>query len=826
MKIRRAFLLLLILIAGVCAFFIKGYMDKNVVVLKNGSVMTVDETWEDNGLVYYQIDNEVNFFRAFKVESHGKPNLDSGLRHLKFKLSRIFAKTNSEFKNFASETTASIRQNIIWVVGILSVMTASIILLLVVHLVMRRNPIRQSAIRDQEAHVKVPDSVCYENTEEGITRSDIVSYFLMLFRHQIGADPRAPKSIKFLSEKSSEPNFVYELRVKHCGDWVRRRMTIGPIGEEAGSKSKCYYVIYDVHLVVKIPVKPIAEFDDYIESIKKEGQIVDKLAPKECIIPRVSVVLNLINKLPESTHLTADKLEEKYVSWLRGNTDYQKYLKIKNTFVFFMDFSKYYFLSHIVDNLHDVKNAIAEEIFENADAIFDNQKFRGRYGKAKESIGFEVRQVYNNCQAAIRQFLTDSGVSVDISLFRIQSWFLTHLAGKAVPVKEAGLSENLVKELNLLIELNFTKQMEAVEAYRNTITQYALKILFMQNKPQIAGIITNLLDLLAWLRTKCVAMRDLKPDNLLVAGNPSKYPLFLMNSSEYELGIIDVETAVDFDRSKQKKIEQPLLGGTPFYATPSHFFNNPILSEAFHSLNTILHLQDWYATLVMVFKTVTGELMFENTARMFADIRNKIKFSQMEGLLDTEIVADVSRAFWRSALLEFQTKMNKRESVLKSIFFDVPENTKKMFKKVVVKDLKLTAEKIKQCINTSCQNFFESPQRQDQLLKASPQKINQLRVEFENKVKSNPNAFKNRNGVIPFLKYLLTLKLHGDQQNQLLKRLEQSNSKLSAYTLLAFMFNHLYKSMFREEWWVKTAAPENFSDANVDEATLEVTIQT
>jgi hypothetical protein len=38
------------------------------------------------------------------------------------------------------------------------------------------------------------------------------------------------------------------------------------------------------------------------------------------------------------------------------------------------------------------------------------------------------------------------------------------------------------------------------------------------------------------------------------------------------------------------------------------------------------------------------------------------------------------------------------------------------------------------------------------------------------------------------------------------------------------MFNNLYKSMFREEWWVKSAAAENFSDADVDEATLQVTI--
>ena len=63
-------------------------------------------------------------------------------------------------------------------------------------------------------------------------------------------------------------------------DWTKRRMTIGPLGEESGSKSKCYYVIYDVHMVVKIPAKPVTDFEQYIESIKKEVQIVNKLIPK------------------------------------------------------------------------------------------------------------------------------------------------------------------------------------------------------------------------------------------------------------------------------------------------------------------------------------------------------------------------------------------------------------------------------------------------------------------------------------------------------------------------------------------------------------------
>ena len=820
MKMRHVILLLLLVMVVIGSVYLNDYQDRNLVVLKNGTVLTVDEIWKSGRFLLYKINDEVYTVNKNEVESYGKPESKMMLKHARFKVSRLLISANDEFKDFADNTTVSFVRRSFWVIGILAATVFCIILLLVLHRILKNHrPLPDPA---QPAKVQKPVAPPPNKADDEITPSDIIGYFLNLFRLQIGANPDAPMETKALMDNASGSNTVYELRIKHRGEWMQRRMSIGPLGDEAGSKSKCFYVIYDVHLVVKIPVKPISEFEFYNKCIKKEGQIVDKLAPKECIVPRVSTIVSMIHKLPESANLSVDQLEEKYVDWLRSKTQYQKYLKIKNTFVFFMDFSKYYFLSHIVDNLHDVKDAMAQEIIGNAGTIFDNQKFRGRYGKAKESIGIELRHVYDQCQAAIQQFLTDSGVPSDVSMFRIQTWFLTHLAGKAIGIKEAGLSENLVKELNLLIELALSKHIEAVTAYRNTITEYVHRIRFEQNKPQMAGIITNLLDLLAWLRSRRIAMRDLKPDNLLVAGDPAKYPLFLMNPDEYELGIIDVETAVDFEKSKDGKIKQPLLGGTPFYATPSHFFGNAVLSEAFPNLRKILHLQDWYATLVMIFKAVTGELMFEYTARLFAEIRNKIKSGRTQGMLETEIVADVSRAFWRSALVEFQSRMNQKEQLLKAIFLTIPDSSKQMFKKVLSQDILATTEKIKRCISN--QTVFESPQSRQRLLDSSPARINQLRIEFENKVKSMRHKSNNHASTIVLLKYLRTLKLHAEQQKQLLIRLEQEVSRISAYTLIGFMFNNLYKSMFREEWWVKPAAREKFSDADVDEATLQATV--
>ncbi|MGD8898966.1 MAG: hypothetical protein PVF39_02755 [Desulfobacterales bacterium] len=824
MKMRQLTLLLLLVILSAGYLFLSDYMKNDVVIMKNGTVFMVHRTWDTGNVIFYQIDSETFVANKHEIDYYGKSSLSSFIKHAQFFISRQFADSNNEFKNFAEGTSHSFGQKTFWVIAILTSTLGCIIILLVIHLFAHnRRPAKISAPSSKTLKDAQPPSVVSdEDGEHRITRSDILKYFLNVFRLQVGADPGAPMKTRSLSGNANGDNTVYELMIKHRGDWMRRRMSIGPLGEEGGSKSKCYYVIYDVHLVVKIPAKPISEFEHYIKSIKKEGEIVDKLAPKECIIPRVSVLLNLIHKLPDSSDLPTEKLEEKYVAWLRRHTRHQQNLKIKNTFVFFMDFSKYYFLSHIIDNLHDVKDALAEEVIENAETIFDIQKFRGRYGKAKEAISIDIRQAYDKCQAAIRQFFTDSGVSSNVSMFRVQSWFLCHLAGKAVSTKESGLSNNLVHELNLLIELHITKYIDAVTAYRNTITTYVHRIRFEQNKPQMAGIIANLLDLLAWLRMKQVAMRDLKPDNLFVAGNPSKYPLFLMNADEYELGIIDVETAVDYQRKKNRKLKQPLLGGTPFYATPSHFFSNAVLYESFRDLNKILHLQDWYATLVMIFKTVTGELMFQHTARLFADIRNKIKFGQIEGMLETEIVADVSRAFWRSALLEFQTQMKQKETLLKSIFFNVPETAKQMFSDVLHKDLKATAEKIMRCVSN--QTVFESPQSQQRLIESTPEKIEQLCVEFETKLRSLRKAPKDHSKAVVFLKYLRTLKLHAEQQKQLLNRLEQTSTRLTAYTLLAFMFNNLYKSMFREEWWVKAATENKISDADVDEATLEATI--
>jgi hypothetical protein len=553
-----------------------------------------------------------------------------------------------------------------------------------------------------------------------------------------------------------------------------------------------------VHLVVKIPTKPIDDFEQYIESINKEGHIVEKLAPKECVIPKVSVILNLFHKFSDKDHLSPERLEEYSINWLRKNTDYQRNLKIKNSFIYFMDFSKFYFLGHIIDNLHDLKDSIPAEIIENPETIGEVSKFKGRYGKHNESVFYEIREVYNICEAQIRKFIEDSGETSAISLYSIQSWVLTHFAGREVNTKDSGLSEKLVPGLNRLISKIFKAKKEEVASYRKTIKECVYKIRLEQNKPQMSGIIINLLDLLAWLREKQVSMRDLKPDNLLVAGDPSKYPRFLMSAEEYSLGIIDVETAVDYEKSKYKKARQPLLGGTPFYATPSHFFVNDTLNECFGNFRKILHCQDWHAMLVMIFKVVSGDLLFEQTAKLFGYIKEKIRQSHPDAAVQTEIIKEVSKTFWKNAITEFQMKLAEKEEALQSIHIVIPDNVKQMFLRLLADDQKSVAKKMNNCI--AAQAAFQSAKSRDLLHKSSHAKIVQFKKDLKNKFNASPNPSVDSSKVLEFLDALAHLKHYTDQQKHTAVLINKAEPKIPAYDLLMFMFYAVYHTMYDEQW--------------------------
>ncbi|UCD79392.1 MAG: hypothetical protein JSW26_29025 [Desulfobacterales bacterium] len=787
------------------------FTDKEVIILNDGTIKTVDATWQSGDAVFFEIDGQIDFYDKDEIKTYGKRNLMHFILGVKLKVTSKWDQLESDLDKLLKKNNLPTNINL----------NTSLILLAIIFVffvwLRRKRSVKEIPKDNAGQEQKV---VSEEIKDELPNRLDIVRFFLNLFKYQIGAEPDAKAEFVPLMSKTAGPNNIYELRVKHTEDWAKRRMTIGPLGEEAGSKSKCYYVIYDVHMVVKVPARPITDFERYIESIKKEVAIVNKLIPKECIIPKVSVILGLIHTFPYSEDIPADRLEEKYIDWVRRSTEFQDFLKINSTFVYFMDLSQYYFLGHILEELHDIKNLIAREIFENAEIIFEPAKFKGRYGVENDAI-FEVREVYNRVEAEIRKLVAQNGINANIPLYQFQSWFYTHLAEREVTEDSGNYPETFIKQLNLAIKKAIQDNLEVIDAYRKTIKNYVYMSSFEQNSAQMTAITINLLDILAWFRQKRVSMRDLKPDNLFVAGDPERYPLFLRSDREFSLGIIDVETAVDFEKSKYTKTKQPLLGGTPFYATPSHFIRNEVLTIKYNNLGKILHLQDWHATLVMIYKVITGELLFDQTAKLFGDLRDMMIRANRPENYHSDIFEEASRMFWHSAVVEFQVKLGEKEKTLKAIEVRLPETVKYMFGKVVVKERKSLALAIKECVES--QNIFEKQQIREQLMNSSYAKTCQFKTELENNARRSQNSKALRVEAITFLHRLADLKALFGQQIYMHKLLSKPGAVVTAHDILTFMFNVVLNNMYPPQWKPLFGEAVNMCDMPDEETAMEAT---
>jgi len=498
---------------------------------------------------------------------------------------------------------------------------------------------------------------------------------LDIFKIQSGTTKAAVAEYNLMETPITNPNEIYELKVLIGEQWVKRRMTIGTLGEESSSHSKCYYVLYDTHMVVKIPSNPVTDFQQYLRSIKKEAEIVHELDTIECIIPRISVILKKIHIIPDEEKLSSDALEKKYIKVLSNNAPFQSYLKIGKTFVYFMDLSRYFFLENTINELHDLKEKMVDEIMYYSDIIWDHSNFLWRYGSKAWPVCVKLQEIYNIYETKVLKLLAKHNLYSRLHQYQIRHCFLIHLSGRDVDYTEIDLDEDIVSELNKIYAKEIAKYSTEISAYRGVIKKYIQDTSFSQNKHTMGSIISNALNLVSLLSKKDTSMRDLKPGNLLVVGDPEKYPSFLQTPESYSIGIIDVETAVNYSKFDTGEIEQPMLGGTPLYANLSQVINNEILKLFYPDLPKVFNHQDWHATVAIIYKIITGEALFKETAGLFPSILKVIHRKVPEekvGMLKNEF-SIISKYFWDKALDEFKKAMEKNQEKLESLNVPIPD---------------------------------------------------------------------------------------------------------------------------------------------------------
>ena len=423
----------------------------------------------------------------------------------------------------------------------------------------------------------------------------IIDFFLNLYRYQMRADRRPAEYRCLEPAQRSGAEAIYELRIKQEDGWRSRRMSIGPLAEESGSKSRCFKVIFDELLVVKLPPKPIADFEDYLRHLRREQDIAARLSPEvTCITPTVSAILRKLPDFAAQTNQSPAEFEEVCLRQLRGMPGYQRHLKIGGQFAFFMNLSQNAFLGSVIGTMHDLRNQLSEELATQGDLLDNPVRFEEVYGRDNLNVFFDLQEVLAIFESEVGTLLSERGAAEEIPVFRRRHWFLRALADRPAEPTTDGLSAELADEIDQILQSVLESHQTVVSRYRSAIRVHVFYRLLGQNRTAMAGLVANLLELLSILREKGVAMRDLKPDNVFLAGDVSVSPALLASPRDYAIGLIDFETAVDF-QPPDGGVSQPMLAGTPSYATPSHLFRNDLLASLFGDLGRVLHLQDWQA---------------------------------------------------------------------------------------------------------------------------------------------------------------------------------------------------------------------------------------
>lgn len=655
---------------------------------------------------------------------------------------------------------------------------------------------------------------------------DILRYFLNLYKIQTGISVDDPA--EFLSSEGEvfefDPNASYKLRVRQYGEWKSRRISVSLIGDASGSKSKCFKVIYDDILVVKIPPTPIKTFKKYLECIETEKRIVEKLMPDiECIVPRVSTILKRIHPFSMDADLNPERFENKCVNRLKNFPNLQNFLKIGDSFAFFMNLSKYSFLSNVIEKLHDVREAYQKEILTQEDVLWDLFVFEEKYGTGHDRLFYAMDGIYSQYDKEINRLMFNFGNAAKIPSYKARQWFLCHLAEKKIEKKEnaqfpPAFIENLGRSFRKIASAN----AEDIEHYRRTIKKHVLKKTFFQNRTMMGGIVSNILNMIGNLKEKGVAVRDLKPDNVFVVGDWENNPILLASPESYSIGLIDFETAVSFDLRYDNKIAQPLLAGTPSYATPSHLFENTVLESIHSDLSRILFLQDWQAAISMIYNVSTGRRLAEKTGKVLPEIMKVMHKSVANNHSMSDVYIKSSRMFWNRATTEFEEKLKESEYILKSVETAIPENMKESLKIEILGEQDKIRKRIVRQMKS--QNIFRSRKAVKNLVESPPEIISRYKMKWIKGIDVPKAPPKVRDRIIGLLLNLEQLKRHLKSHERVLNKLGNENPRLRVYDLLKIMFFIVHKSMYKHEWDKMAEETGMNGDMEDDDVTSEAAV--
>ena len=398
-------------------------MERQVIYIDGAEPVLADRVSESDQFVFYETDGKSGMFMKADVSSVGSVQVTK-----KTALLMILDQTKQQIMadlGFNAKTIRATDPRLTVFLVILAV--ASGIMKLILMLAASAKKMAPPPSVDDALPSTADKSRRFnEEGQETSDLRDIAMFFLELYKLQNGLKKDAPARFSMTPESAMSKVKVFELGVKGNNDWLTRRMSVGPLGEDTGSKSKCFYVIYDTHMVVKIPPIPVTDIVKYVRDIRREVQIAAHLSPIACIVPMVSVVLKKVKKLPYESSLTQEQLEKQYIRLVEEKLEYQEYLKIGNRFAFFMELTNNFFLARVIDEFHASKDKTGDELREVPDVAWDQQAFTTRYGLASLPVFEGLQTLYRNCEAEANRIIKASHQGETIHTFQIKK-LVSHL---------------------------------------------------------------------------------------------------------------------------------------------------------------------------------------------------------------------------------------------------------------------------------------------------------------------------------------------------------------------------------------------------------------
>jgi len=698
--------------------------------------------------------------------------------------------------DFAAETQVvldRLGQGLFW--------TGNLILLLFLAIILRRglavgNSQPAKTADADGALAQEPVEVAFGDPD-ALMITAIVRLFTDIVKRHLGAGPDAPGRSVVIEQDPGRAKYVVDLQVEVNGSWKSRRMTVGRIGADSGSRSKCFFVIYDEYLVLKVPPQPVIDLKEYIEGLKAEAVLAKQLATPVCIIPTVSTILKYVDKSIVEKVGGIDSSEELACKSLLVTPQLSRYLKLGETFVYFMDMSKYYFLQDVVKYLHDSSPLVAEEVLKHATSGWGFFPQAARYGQEAAPLFQAMEKGCANFEEEILKILaTDDRAGK--KQHQIRKFLASRLVEDISPDFAQDLPPAQVDRINKFTDRFLQANRELIKRYHQTIMQATEGLRQARAMAPIEGMIANLLDLLAHIGDRGVALRDLKPDNLLVAGDRQHFPGFLSRPETYEIGLIDIETAVIYGNPPRYHIAQPQLGGTPQYATPSHFFYNDLLVQLYGEVGLVLHLQDWYGMIAVIYKVISNRFLFKKTALVVPALVRKVNASKKVGEDLLPVAIMTSRVFWREAEKEFNEKLRGDQVRLKRLEIRLSPAVAEMFRARLTATSQQVQDKIKNAM--AGQNVYTTDKHRSVLTAASAAEIVSMLKKWQNVSEKQPDLLPHKTPMLNFLARLAILKGYGENLTQMLVWLRESEPKVTAYLLLQNMFAVIKNQMVVDSW--------------------------